>query len=806
MATKPYQQLVQEMNTLQARLAEAEETLRAIYSGEVDALVISTPNGKQVFTLQSADQPYRLFVEEMQQGAVTISRKGIILYCNRYFAEILGYSSNDLVSRPFHQHIFSDEHEQFEAFLQIIVSQGIAHQEFTFYNQQQQAVPVSITANLLQVNQAQVMSLIVTDLRERKRNEETLARLAAIVTSSNDAIISETLDGIITSWNRGAEQIFGYSASEVLQKPIAMLIPPEKAGEELQLLHKIVDGETIENYETLWLRKDGSEVVVLVSVSPIFDAHHTVLGVSKIVHDITRRKQIEQELETSRQQLQLITDALPVLISYIDSDRHYQFANQYYKKIFGLEPNQVIGKHIVDVVGKAAFETAKPYMDAAFNGKIIEYEREIPYANGTRFTHTRMIPQHYENGHVSGIIVMVEDITARKSLEQALQQSEALYRSLVTATAEGIVLHGADGRIQSCNAAAERILGLTSDQMMGLTSIDPRWRVVHEDDSPFPGETHPAFVTLHTGVATSNVVMGVYKPDDTLTWILINAQPIFDTNTQSVSAVVASFTDITERKKTEQQTIELGLERQRIKLLADFVRDTSHDLRTPITLILTGLSLIQRIQDETRRNEKIQYVQHQVLYLNRVLEQLQQMARLDSMTGLSLRTYNINTLVRDAISGVRRQVDEKQITISTALADDIQNITCEPDMMHRVLVELLENAIRFTPQGGQIQIRSMIVNHHHLALEVEDNGIGIPPDKLPHIFERFYKVDEARTMTGGAGLGLAMVKRVMELQHGSLEVESIPGERTILCMIFPTGVLDATTSDTTAVNNPSNTI
>jgi PAS domain S-box-containing protein len=155
------------------------------------------------------------------------------------------------------------------------------------------------------------------------------------------------------------------------------------------------------------------------------------------------------------------------------------------------------------------------------------------------------------------------DITTRKSAEEALWKSQERYRSVIAAMQEGIVLMDSDGTIRACNASAERILGLSADQMMGRTSLDARWRAVHEDGTPFPGETHPVMVTLRTGQPCSNVTMGVHKPDGALTWISINSRPLFEADGLTPAGVVASFEDISDRKATEQalQTARLELAR-----------------------------------------------------------------------------------------------------------------------------------------------------------------------------------------------------------------------------------------------------
>jgi len=139
----------------------------------------------------------------------------------------------------------------------------------------------------------------------------------------------------------------------------------------------------------------------------------------------------------------------------------------------------------------------------------------------------------------------------RGHAEEALRASEQRYGSVVAALAEGIVFMDADGQLRASNASAERILGLTAEQIGGRTTFDPRWRAIHEDGSPFPGDTHPITVSLRTGQPCSNVIMGVHKPSGELTWISINSQPLFRRGERAPYAAVASFFDVTERKQAE---------------------------------------------------------------------------------------------------------------------------------------------------------------------------------------------------------------------------------------------------------------
>jgi PAS domain S-box-containing protein len=163
------------------------------------------------------------------------------------------------------------------------------------------------------------------------------------------------------------------------------------------------------------------------------------------------------------------------------------------------------------------------------------------------------------------IYAAARDITGRKQTEEALRKSEDRYRSVIAAMHDGIVIVDADGSIRACNASAERILGLSCDQIVGRTALEPRWHAIHEDGSPFPSESFPVAETLRTGQACSNIVMGVYKPDGALTWISINSEPLFEADGRTLGGVVASFEDISERKRIEAALRQASTELERFR-------------------------------------------------------------------------------------------------------------------------------------------------------------------------------------------------------------------------------------------------
>lgn len=203
------------------------------------------------------------------------------------------------------------------------------------------------------------------------------------------------------------------------------------------------------------------------------------------------------------------------------------------------------------------------------------------------------------DGKSLGAVVVMHDITERKQAEATLQASEERYRSVIETAAEGIVLQQADGQIFTCNASAEEILGLTAEQMMGRTSTDPRWAAIREDGSPFPGEDHPAMITLRTGEPQTNVVMGVCKPDGSLTWISINTRPLWQPNDPQPFAVVASFFDITDRKRAEAERAQLiQAQAARVKAEAEQFRSAFLvDISTVLTSSLNPVHTLKQVAD-----------------------------------------------------------------------------------------------------------------------------------------------------------------------------------------------------------------
>lgn len=288
--------------------------------------------------------------------------------------------------------------------------------------------------------------------------------------------------------------------------------------------------------------------------SPLAAEFKLVESLTHLASIAIERQRFEQALRQSEERYRELFEHAPIGIYRTTPDGRVLMANPTMLRMLGIASFDELAQHNLEQEGWGFHHPRQQFRE------LIETQGEVKGLEVTWRRQTGELLNVRENailkrdaqGQVLYYEGTVEDITERQQAEAALRASEARYRSLVAGLDEGVVLQDETGQIVACNASAERILGLDAEQMLGRTSFDPRWRAVYEDGTPCPGAEHPAMVSLRTGRACSNVRMGVHKPDDTLRWISVNAQPLFHAGAARPYAVVTSFTDITERKQAEE--------------------------------------------------------------------------------------------------------------------------------------------------------------------------------------------------------------------------------------------------------------
>jgi len=382
-----------------------------------------------------------------------------------------------------------------------------------------------------------------------------------------DAVIMLGEDQRILFFNQGAEHIFGFRPQEVLGQPVERLLPPCLASAHHEHVRAFSAAPEAarrmgDPLSVRGRRCDGTEFPAEVTISKLERNGETVFTV--IVRDVTDRLEADKVL---RQWMHIFEHAEWGIVVGRAEGNTLEMMNPTFAQMHGYTVEELTGRPLGDVFAPCVSDQIHDRVRMAHGEGHYAYESQHTRKDGSVFpVWVDVTNVKDEADQTLYRVINVQDITERKRAETALRESEELYRSMITAMQEGVVFHDAEGRINACNSSAERILGLSLDQMVGRTSLDPRWRAIYEDGSPFPGDQHPAMVTLRTGQPQSDVIMGVHKPDGTLTWISINSQPVFRRDEPGRYAVVASFTDISGRKLAEQSLRE---SEERYRLLYD---------------------------------------------------------------------------------------------------------------------------------------------------------------------------------------------------------------------------------------------
>lgn len=241
--------------------------------------------------------------------------------------------------------------------------------------------------------------------------------------------------------------------------------------------------------------------------------------------------------------------------------------------------------------------------------------------------------------------------------------------------------------------------------------------------------------------------------------------------------------EMEERQRAQQKLIQLAMEEARAQALASFVRDASHEFRTPLTVIQTGIELLDRLNDEQKRQRHMLAIREQLAYLNDLVDALIVMANLDSGALQNARAINLNQLMRHAYDAYAATAQENGLNLQLELQPKLPRVVGSDHELNRAIAEFVDNALRYTPSGGEIVLRTAS-DADYVLFEVMDTGIGMDEATLARIFDRFFRADEARS-TRGIGLGLSIARQIVIRHQGLVAVESQPQQGTRFIVWLP---------------------
>jgi PAS domain S-box-containing protein len=497
------------------------------------------------------------------------------------------------------------------------------------------------------------------------------------------------------------------------------------------------------------------------------------------------QSQQHQQLEDETRTYKAAVEASNDLIIVVDKQYRYLIANETYLKYHHVERHQIIGRQISSVVGQPLFDAElKHRYDRCFAGETQSFENTYRYPTlGTRHTFATWLPVRDEVQQVIGAVVIIHDITERKQMELARRANEKKFQTLFDVLPVGISLLNHQREIVQANPMLEKIL---DKPMAALLTGDLMSRhYIHGDGTPILPDEFPWEVAIREQQPVIDVEVGVVKENGDTIWTSLNAAPLAD---DDLSAVVVTR-DITRRKQAETLTRQLQVEREQVKILREFISNVSHDLNTPITQIITSLYLLKRAvmaDTEQRRLAKLEAYTHQI---RDIVQDLIQMSELDAKENLDYVRTDMKLLLETLMMEYAPAAQHKNQHLTFNCQLDTFTLDVDEGYLRLALQNMLDNAIEYTHDGGSIVLAAYHQANEY-AIEIVDSGIGIDEQHLPHIFERFYRVDKARPVGDGhTGMGLAIAHKIIQIHHGWIEVESRPYHGSIFRIVLPQSTL-----------------
>jgi PAS domain S-box-containing protein len=657
------------------------------FPSQTDRLLLSVAANQAAIVLQQKRSEERVrhnereltdFFENATVGLHWAAPDGIIVRANRAELDLLGYSPDEYIGH--HIAEFHADKGVIEGILQRLwAGEAVADCEARMRCKDGSLKHVLISCNALWREGRFIHSRCFTrDITERKLAEETRLRLAAIVESSDDAILSKDLNGTITSWNRAAERLYGYAAEEIVGRPVSVLIPPDHIDDFPTILERLRRGERIDHYETVRVTKDGRRLDVSLTISPLRNANGEIIGASKIAHDITDRKRTGVALAKQTERLRLLWEAASVLLTADDPDAMLR----------GLLAK--IGPHLA--------------VDTYFNFLVNDNRDALRLASceGIPLETARTITRLEFGQAVCGTVALRREPIVVNHIQQSDDPKVQLVKSF------GL-------RAYACNPL------MVGDCLLGTLSFASRTRDQFDPDEVAFMETICHYVT----VAYERLRL------------------------------------LTELKEADRRKDE-------------FLATLAHELRNPLAPVRSAVQVLRlKGPDEPELRWGRDVIDRQVDHLTRLIDDLMDISRI-TRNKLELRKQRVELaeVIRGAVESSRPAIEQCGHDLTVTLPPQPIHLNGDLVRLAQVFLNLLTNAAKYTEKGGRIWLTAE-VKGSDVLVRVKDTGVGIPAEKLPRLFEMFFQVDRTLERSqGGLGIGLSLVRRLVELHGGKVEARS----------------------------------
>jgi len=499
----------------------------------------------------SAEQ-YRSLVASVPDAVWKVDREGSLTFMSPQWENILGYSMAELYQQRasiWINSIHIDDRQRVKQALEALFDDGRPYDvEFRAQRKNGEwfwAHDRAVATH--DQNGIRVATGLLSDITERKKAEESLLRLASIVEFSEDAIIGKTTEGVITSWNRAAEKMYGYTKTEVLGRNLSFLVTPERREEIRALIERVRAGHSVECFETQRLTKEGSVLDVSLSVSPIRDASGQVTGSSAIARDLTPRKRDAEQLRLQAASLEAAANAIVIT----DYEGKIVWVNRAFTAMTGYSKEEVLGKDPRLLKSEEQPESYYAELWSTISsGKIWHSELVNRRKDGTTYTEEMTITpiaQNVGQANWSHFIAIKQDITERKRAEEELYRAHQMLQTVLNTIPQRVFWKDLNCTYVGCNRAFATDAGLNNPaEIIGKSDFELAWSGTADryraDDKRI----------MEQGSTKLNFDEPQSRADGSLLWLRTSKLPLWDREGK-VIGVIGTYEDITERKVAEDR-------------------------------------------------------------------------------------------------------------------------------------------------------------------------------------------------------------------------------------------------------------
>ncbi|MEO7135437.1 MAG: PAS domain S-box protein, partial [Vicinamibacterales bacterium] len=668
-------------------------------------------------------------------------------------------------------------------------------------------VPIIVLGHSMRVAQRKLeerhQELSTTNL-ELASKIEAQSLLAAIVASSEDAIISNTLEGVITSWNKGAEKLLGWRADHAIGQSIHLIVPPELRDRERQVLERLRNGERVEQLEVERICKDGSRVHTLVTISPVHDRHGHIIGASTTVRDISTRKAWEASLVRSEEAQRLLVgihDATrglsdPALVmreivtrigvhfnvtrcayGEVDADQTALLVARGYTK----DAPTVAGRYPLDVFGPLIAGELRAARTVVIDDVRSDPLTDTPTAQQTyaamQIVAMVVVPL-LRDDRLMAILVMAADAPRRWSQDDARLLEQVAERTLFaveSARAAAALREHRD--VMQLAMSTARMGAWTRDLLLDTLWWSPEFAelfgIAGEANDDRAALAHirpedrvrlPAVIEAALEARSDHQIEFEFQHGRTGEWRWMEARGRAEYAADGrPTRLYGLAIDITERRRTVEALQEADRRKD------EFLATLAHELRNPLAPISSGLHILRTAQSPEQSATALVIMERQVGQMVRLVDDLLDVARITTgKIDLRCEPFDLAMAVRDAVETTAPDLGLPRPSVTVIAPPQPVFVNADRTRLAQVFANLLNNSAKYSEPAKPISI-AFEADGDHAVIRVRDAGIGIDPEILPRVFDMFLQADRpSGRARSGLGIGLSLVKRIVELHHGTV--------------------------------------